>query len=81
MQNVLVKSETASAISSSAFAPFILGRFGAGTVNTEYIYIAVQRNNRHTPTVKYGPIEIDSREAVSRFLNVHGKSGRQSVNF
>ena len=31
-------------------------------------------------TVQYGPIEIDSREAVSRFLNVHGKSGRQSVN-
>ena len=32
-------------------------------------------------TVRDGAIEIDSREAVSRFLNVHGKSGGQSVNF
>ena len=32
-------------------------------------------------TVRYLPIEIDAQEAVSRFLNVHGKSGGQSVNF
>ena len=32
-------------------------------------------------TVGYRAIEIDSQEAVSRFLNVHGKSGGQSVNF
>ena len=32
-------------------------------------------------TVRYRAIEIDAQEAVSRFLNVHGKSGGQSVNF
>ena len=32
-------------------------------------------------TVRYLPVEIDAQEAVSRFLNVHGKSGGQSVNF
>ena len=32
-------------------------------------------------TVRHLPIEIDAKEAVSRFLNVHGKSGGQSVNF
>ena len=32
-------------------------------------------------TVRHLPIEIDAKEAVSRFLNVHGKPGGQSVNF
>ena len=32
-------------------------------------------------TVDFRAIEIDFQEAVSRFLNVPGKSGRQSVNF
>ena len=32
-------------------------------------------------TVNFRAIEIDLQEAVSRFLNVPGKSGRQSVNF
>ena len=32
-------------------------------------------------TVDFRAIEIDLQEAVSRFLNVPGKSGRQSVNF
>ena len=37
--------------------------------------------SRGALTVRDGAIEIDSREAVSRFLNVHGKSGGQSVSF
>ena len=31
--------------------------------------------------IRDGAIEIDSREGVSRFLKVHGKSGGQSVIF
>ena len=41
-----------------------------------------ERNrNFHSLTDRHLPIEIDAKEAVSRFLNVHGKSGGQSVNF
>ena len=32
-------------------------------------------------TVDFRAIEIDLQEAISRFLNVPGKSGRQSVHF
>ena len=41
------------------------------------------RRPRIYRTVRHGAIEIDSQEAVSQFLNVHGigKSGGQSVNF
>ena len=33
-------------------------------------------STRETGTVRDGAIEIDSREAVSQFLNAHGKLGR-----
>ena len=39
--------------------------------------ICILPRRSYRTTVQYGPIEIDSREAVSRFLYVHGKSGRQ----
>ena len=46
-----------------------------------YCSIPVAYTLNYYRTVHYRAIEIDLQEAVSRFLNVPGKSGRQSVNF
>ena len=53
-------------------------KYGVKTPRTSGAFLS---RARFCVTVGYRAIEIDAQEAVSRFLNVHGKSGGQSVNF
>ena len=79
---------TAAAKAARVARPEGPRRHGGGQTNRalalwDHIHEIRTRGPERAPplTVGYRAIEIDSQEAVSRFLNVHGKSGGQLVNF